>query len=75
VYDVVRYLVKENQLTQPINWGTSTFKKAQAVIRKRKQREKELEEADGEEPEQKKRKVPTKFKKTLYGASCSPVLG
>jgi hypothetical protein len=52
VYDVVRYLVKEKQLTQPIDWGTSDFKKAQAFIRKRKQREKELEEADGEEPEQ-----------------------
>jgi hypothetical protein len=58
-------MAKEKQLTQPIKWGTSGFKKALAVIRKRKQREKELEEADGEEPEQKKRKVPTKFKKAL----------
>ena len=39
IYDVVRYLVKEKQLTQPIKWGTSDFKKALASIRKRKYRE------------------------------------
>lgn len=71
IYDVVRYLVKEKQLTQqPIKWGTSDFKKAQASIRKRKEREKakrELE-ASGEEPEHKKRKVPAKFKKSLQSS-------
>jgi hypothetical protein len=67
VYDVVRYLVKDKQLPQPIKHGTDDFKKAQAAIRKRKQREKEKKEAesDGQEPAHKKRKVPAKFKKSL----------
>jgi hypothetical protein len=68
IYDVVRYLVKEKHLTQPIKWDRdpkSDYQKALACIRKRKEREKELEEADGEEPEHKKRKVPGTFKKTL----------
>ena len=67
IYDVVRYLVKEKKLTQPIKYGTPDWKKAQEAVKKRRQREKakrELE-ASGEEPEHKKRKVPAKFKKSL----------
>jgi hypothetical protein len=67
IYDVVRYLVKEKKLTQPIKYGTPDWKKAQEAVKKRRQREKakrELE-ASGAEPEHKKRKVPAKFKKTL----------
>ena len=34
IYDVVRYLVKEKQLTQPIMWGTSDFKKGSGGCRR-----------------------------------------
>jgi hypothetical protein len=68
VYDVVRYLVKDKQLAQPIKHGTDDFKKAQAAIRKRKQREKDKKEAetDGQETAPKKRRViPPSFKKSI----------
>ena len=70
VYDVVCYLVTEKNLAQPIQWGTPEFNKAKAAIRKRRQREKDKQDAeDIGEPEQKKvRKVPRKFSKAL--TSC-----
>jgi hypothetical protein len=67
IYDVVRYLVKELKKPQPIKYGTPDYKKAQGVIKKRRQREKakrELE-ASGAEPEPKKRKVPRTFLTTF----------
>jgi hypothetical protein len=46
VYDVVCYLVTEKNLAQPIQWGTPEFNKAKAAIRKRRQREKDKQDAE-----------------------------
>jgi hypothetical protein len=47
IYDVVRYLVKEKKMIQPIKHGTPDFIQARDTIRKRKKAKKEKQQRYG----------------------------